>query len=281
MSYRSIKRVLGETSLERKCRFLFGGCLLLLITVSFYLYGNETEKLVYKQNKTKGRLLVDQTLVMLHWNVLETLEETKPLVDRVTDRLRNEQYGCNFITSDKTGALLKKKYLYLPPTQEGTQQPPPSGETVAENMPQVVLNKHDQAVLKSYLTPGRQQPLEPMDRFSADQKQYHYYQPIYADAQVCAFCHGKTMKEAPLGQLGGDEVGGGTLLNEGDLMAVIEVIIPNGPTQEDLNKNRAILLTAAIATVFLAMVASWVIVRYVIVKPLRHLREVSDAISHG
>jgi two-component system sensor histidine kinase BarA len=31
----------------------------------------------------------------------------------------------------------------------------------------------------------------------------------------------------------------------------------------------------------LAMIASYVIVRYVIVKPLRHLRDVSDAISHG
>ena len=29
------------------------------------------------------------------------------------------------------------------------------------------------------------------------------------------------------------------------------------------------------------MVASYVIVRYVIVKPLRHLRDVSDAISRG
>jgi signal transduction histidine kinase len=37
----------------------------------------------------------------------------------------------------------------------------------------------------------------------------------------------------------------------------------------------------AIFTVFLAMVASYVIVRYVIVKPLRHLRDVSDAISRG
>ena len=33
MSYRTIKRLLGETSLERKCRFLFGGALLLLITI--------------------------------------------------------------------------------------------------------------------------------------------------------------------------------------------------------------------------------------------------------
>ncbi len=36
MSYRSLKRVLGETSLERKCRFLFGACLLMLITGSFW-----------------------------------------------------------------------------------------------------------------------------------------------------------------------------------------------------------------------------------------------------
>ena len=40
-------------------------------------------------------------------------------------------------------------------------------------------------------------------------------------------------------------------------------------------------MATAIITVFLAMVASYVIVRYVIVKPLRHLRDVSDAISRG
>lgn len=38
MSYRIFKRLLGESSLERKCRFLFGGGLLILISLSFYLY---------------------------------------------------------------------------------------------------------------------------------------------------------------------------------------------------------------------------------------------------
>ena len=37
----------------------------------------------------------------------------------------------------------------------------------------------------------------------------------------------------------------------------------------------------AIITVFLAMVALYVIVRYVIVKPLQHLRDVSDDVSRG
>ena len=36
MSYRSFKHLLGETSLERKCRFIFGGGILVLVTFSFY-----------------------------------------------------------------------------------------------------------------------------------------------------------------------------------------------------------------------------------------------------
>ena len=51
MSYRSLKRVLGETSLERKCRFLFGACLLMLITGSFWWYGRSTEELVYEASR--------------------------------------------------------------------------------------------------------------------------------------------------------------------------------------------------------------------------------------
>jgi signal transduction histidine kinase len=46
MSYRSIKRLLGETSLERKCRFLFGAATLLLISGSLGWYAWNTEDLV-------------------------------------------------------------------------------------------------------------------------------------------------------------------------------------------------------------------------------------------
>src|SRR5246127_358911 len=60
MSYRAFKRLLGETSLERKCRFLFGGFILLLITASFWLYARQTEYLAYDQIPTTCRLLVNQ-----------------------------------------------------------------------------------------------------------------------------------------------------------------------------------------------------------------------------
>src|SRR5881392_1198436 len=60
MSYRAFKRLLGETSLERKCRFLFGGFILLLITGSFWLYARQTEHLAYDQIITACRLIVVQ-----------------------------------------------------------------------------------------------------------------------------------------------------------------------------------------------------------------------------
>src|SRR5215213_7052101 len=62
MSYRAFKRLLGETSLERKCRFLFGGFILLLITGSFWLYALQTEHLAYDQLPTTCKLLVTHTV---------------------------------------------------------------------------------------------------------------------------------------------------------------------------------------------------------------------------
>ena len=46
MTYRTFKRLLGETSLERKCRFLFGGALMLLIAGSFYFYAHLNLKII-------------------------------------------------------------------------------------------------------------------------------------------------------------------------------------------------------------------------------------------
>src|SRR6266849_5959221 len=52
MSYRAFKHLLGETSLERKCRFLFGAGILLLLTASFWWYAHQTEIRAYKYAAT-------------------------------------------------------------------------------------------------------------------------------------------------------------------------------------------------------------------------------------
>ncbi|MBL8810003.1 MAG: HAMP domain-containing histidine kinase [Planctomycetaceae bacterium] len=48
-----------------------------------------------------------------------------------------------------------------------------------------------------------------------------------------------------------------------------------------LARNRAVLLATGIVTSFLAMLAAYAIVRYIIVKPVLHLKDVSDEIARG
>ncbi len=258
MSYQSIKRVLGETSLERKCRFLFGGCLLVLITTSFWWYGSQTEKLVNRQNRIMGRLLVDRVLYITHWKNLETNENFLPLVQDLTERLSKEQYKWRFLR---------------PAATDGVGAPNDDFEwDVVDKFTQTQVERSADSDGPWF-----------RERLVPESNEYQYYQPIYAEASSCVVCHNAMLSGAsPDGvTLGGSGMTGAAPLAEGDLMGIVKVTIPNGPTQKALNVNRATLLATAFVTVFLAVVASYVIVRYVIVKPLRHLREVSIAISRG
>src|SRR5207247_207787 len=71
MSYRAFKRLLGETSLERKCRFLFGAGILVLITLSFWFYAYLTEHLAYDQATATCRLLTAPLLAQKHNDFFE------------------------------------------------------------------------------------------------------------------------------------------------------------------------------------------------------------------
>ena len=67
----------------------------------------------------------------------------------------------------------------------------------------------------------------------------------------------------------------------GDLAGAVVVTLPMEQTIKAINLNRAMLITAALITAIVAMLSSYIIVRYVIVKPVKHLRDVSDAIAAG
>ncbi|HEY1784317.1 MAG TPA: histidine kinase dimerization/phospho-acceptor domain-containing protein, partial [Pirellulales bacterium] len=98
------------------------------------------------------------------------------------------------------------------------------------------------------------------------QGNYQYFQPIWCK-ESCIHCH--------------QTLPGQNDIKAGDLIAVMEIILPEDQIQMAQTYNRAILMAYAIMTVFLSMVAVYFILRYVVVKPLAHLREVSDEISRG
>jgi signal transduction histidine kinase len=262
MAYRSFKDILGETSLERKCRLLFGLCLFVLIAGSFWWYGSRTEDLVYTTTRSTGRHLVDAIMLHYHWKTLEADQRYTNLIETLGRTLQSQPYSWRLLdpeaTPEERAAYTQLDAAVLDIFKE-RPAPAAGSASSAAGGPPLPANEY-----REFRT--------------ADASEYHYYQPVRAK-QSCLICHefkGLTAQHAAITPAAERRA-----LAEDDLMAVIKVVMPDSTTQKAINWNRAILLATAIMTVFLAMLAAYAIVRFVIVKPLDHLREVSDEVRRG
>lgn len=261
MTYRSFKEILGETSLERKCRFLFGLCLLLLITGSFWWYGQRTEEIVFTTTRSTGRHLVDAVMINHHWKNLEADKKYTNPIETLGKMLQNQPYSWRILSPDASPDEVASYTRLDAAVLDYFRENPPS--------------KNKEGTVSSLLPTSDE---EYREYRTADKKEYHYYQPIRVQ-QSCLICH--EFRGSVRGNGGEDLLPSRQRYADGDLMAIVKVVMPDGVTRQAINWNRAILLATAIITVFLAMLAAYLIVRYVIVKPLEHLRDVSDEVRRG
>jgi len=262
MSYRTIKRALGETNLERKCRWLFGACLLPLIMGSFWWYGKKTEEIVYDRNRFIGEALANAAMIEAHMKKQEDDVATQRVDERISDMLRRKVYRWEALNPKNERGIreptdveeweLMDRWVAL-----GEQLK--SDEDIEQLAPQWKQREISKPDLGSKET----------DTKDDSRLVYQYYEPIYAQ-EGCILCHSKPIVPVHWPEL-----------KTGDLLAVMRVEFDAQEIQEAKERNTAWLLVAAIATVFLAMLALYLIVRYVIVKPLRHLRDVSDSVRGG
>src|SRR5580658_9699832 len=95
MSYRAFKRLLGETSLERKCRLLLGTGVLFLMTGSFWAYARLTEDLAYEQLEATGRALLFPIIARYHIksDQLKAVDELSDMYGPTT----NKEYNYRII----------------------------------------------------------------------------------------------------------------------------------------------------------------------------------------
>jgi signal transduction histidine kinase len=264
MSYRAFKHLLGETSLERKCRFLFGAGILLLITASFWLYALQTESLAYDQIKTTGRLLINPIIVGLHirnidvknweWNQLQRdLGKGQPPAELGAERWKQFRDALNALSEENLREAVRQyQYTFIKPKARNR-----------ENQPD---DDFEASLLKDFL--DNQNYNE--DSRQVPAKFIHYYGAIRA-THTCLACHPCNAEEK---EALGD-------LKEGALMAMVKIRIPTTEIEKGVDVNRAVLISTALLTALLIMGGSYLIVRYVIVKPVKHLKEVSDAIAAG
>lgn len=292
MSYRSIKRVIGETSLERKCRFLFVACLTVLLTVTFWWVEHIAEKLVEGTAIRKSRDLVDAALLRYHWEQWDASDpNTDPqhakalraMTRELTRDLQTQRYEWDILALEETlstelpgsdaerAILLRLKDELQIQTRTRSHQADLEGSEVGS-----ASSIEADAVAPRPATTTSSPEISPVYHFQRvpSKQLIHYYQPVYWK-ESCARCH--------LGFEGVDAFSRADMPLDQDKLPfrVVKVIIPDSETQEAITWNRALLAAIGILTVFLAMVILYVIIRYVVVKPLKHLRDVAEEISRG
>lgn len=319
MSYRTFKHLLGETSLERKCRFIFGGGILLLVTISFYIYGRKTESLVIGQSRQAARMQVPQILGEIHLKAVALVRpELAPIVDKVSREL-----------SPKDGFQHFDWHVVKPFAEKLDRTP-------RDEFERRIVERFSRAASRQRGDWGPSGPTQPYSfpdgapaeyaEIGQDRLEYNYVQAVLFRPGCITSCHAQppsdsvpAMVPIDMDQLDDDRLAGfGGLepidpaesfndddapglsfaaqyhdmirlddsgkfarTEPGDLAGVVFVKLPMEQTNKAIARNRAILIATALVTAILAMFASWTIVRYIIVRPVKHLREVSDAIAAG
>jgi two-component system, NarL family, sensor histidine kinase BarA len=273
MSYRTVKRVLGETSLERKCRWWFGLSLVVLLTLSFTWYGRQMDHLVANRIKDQSEEFVRAGWQKLHIEGMAQIE--KPSGPDAETNEAAIAYDLLAASSEALGRDFDWHAL-LPVTRDQLKV---EYRDRAENyLPQDPEEK--QLVNDWFTIYGKRLPTDEdspeawqpptFSRPNTDKngrRVYQYYQPMYA-GESCVNCH-KMFGAFPKTHA------------VGDLMAVVRVTIDDQETVDARVTARAGLWVAAIVVGFCSMFSLWAVVRYVIVKPVTHLRDVANAVREG
>jgi signal transduction histidine kinase len=252
MSYRAFKRLLGETSLERKCRWLLGTGVLVLMSGSFYVYSRQTEDLAYDQLRHTGRALVSPIVAQIHVRDPEMKKGMEEFQDLTIQTW--------------PGDLKDYRYRLVVPFAEKADRKPEADDL--------------RPLYKFVADPAVNEDTRPLPKGNA----YVYYGAVRA-GQTCVGCHQNADKMAAYLDTAPKEAQATGLVNPdlkpGAVMAVVVVRLPTASIESGFHENRALLIAFAVGTTFLVLAGSYVVIRYVIVKPVKHLKSVADAIAAG
>jgi signal transduction histidine kinase len=288
--YRNLKRVLGESNLERKCRWLFALCIGGLILLAFWWVDRISEGLIEETAQSKGRDLVHYSLLDLHWQWWTRRDEgewRQKSVERQNKELAQEAYEVRILTLDQprdTNIEIGKVFLASPEERKLLEELKAEAEikfaglvasgSTTTNAPPVPKSQAERELLETAIdegeTTGRLAPFRSIHY--SNEHRYDYYQVVYW-SESCSSCHDHFYKA---------ESRPNEIFDPASRpFRVVRISMSDAAARAAVPKTRAILLAVGIVTIFLAMVALYYVVKYIVIKPLNHLREVSDAVARG
>ena len=258
-------RAFFESSLELKCLFFFGLALAVVILISVLLYYKATKSQVEAQNPLMGKLVSEREFLLMHIKGLAS-EDASERTSGLSDSNDVNDFIDSMTTlSEKIGGLSERARFE-------TRLIRPRRLELEDDENELVLDDFEKRMLEELETKRDAVDEVSGETFDApiqrvdSEGRYHYYQPLKLD-RACWNCHREIM--------------GNSSLELGSVLGVVQVTIPEPPAKKERARLWTLLLGGAIITAFLALIAFYVVIRVVVVRPLRSLREVSEAISQG
>lgn len=300
MLFRGLKRILGESSLESKIRILFGICLLALITGSFLWVNRITEDLIRRNTRDKANDLKPDYILRKHLPTQDFHEENENariLFEALAEKgiatdyqarviVLDDSAGRSFINefnvaSDPLEVDRLMRLADIAKSQQNEQNkqeirnrfPGSEGTDTVESTSSTVVAE-DMVLGQNYI----------------------FYTPLIFESKgACLGCHTPVARsEEVVAEM--DRIQS-LLLDDAtqteDLKRLeleqlqlappmfLRITLDNEVSQGVIIQNRAILITVGIVTAVFAVGAIWLIVRQWVVKPLAHLREVTEQVGQG
>lgn len=263
INYRSLKKLLGETSLERKCRLLFGLALMILITTSFLVYAGQTRQLVEGQQVVKARALVPAILNRRHLNRFARANILEPARDISEQQTEPSNVPEN--QNDETPIKSQQTVWDVFQSRADLVEEFRLGANWDLQLPDKTPSDEHGHKAKGILEGGESEWYVFLDDAESGERELRYYAALRASDR-CLTCH---------------DGNSATAYASGEFTGMVSVVISMAVVESELSRNSAILLFSAIITTCIAMLVAYVIVRYIIVKPVQHLKDVSDEIARG
>lgn len=309
---RLVQRLFSSMSLERKSLLFFGSAFTILMCGAFLVVQTLGKRLVRRTAQQRAQDLADFELLLLHSGVeLSNLQPADPrakdlqpadsaiatdasddqpdwdnTIVPLTDQLRAEVQSDD-VQFTLLGSDTKLRFENLPehPTEDLQQQQilqdlePQFRQQLTQRLesllseePVAEIDAEENAMPSIGLAslPVHQE-VGPVDG------RYSYYRPIFPTA-LCVDCHRPYGEEALVTQ-----ALEGTAAERAELapMRVMMVTMPYKDTEDQTTWISSIVVALALFIVAATLYILHALIRYLVLEPLYHIRDVSDAITHG
>jgi signal transduction histidine kinase len=242
--------------------------LTLALAVSFLLYLWATQEFVREQHCSMANTWAQQHLMTVHWDKLSNKPSDTLLpgvaspntekiefqlgMEAMIRRIRHRDVNINFIVKNPE----KIPGIYLDATKQ----------ELRKKQNEKYHEEHANVLAHPFFITNRLD-FDPESEAKYDYRfdengTYLYFEEVRMDSKsICWKCHQS--------------------FYDGELMGVIHVAIPKSTLRRTTQKSLAYMSAAAIVSILLALVAVNVVIRWLVIKPLRNLRSVAESISRG